>query len=717
MYYIGKILIFAPQNISTMKTKFFPLYIIICLLITTTAHAQWRELGGNNSLAADAFIDAVCRDASGNTYAAGDFTNGVNIFSGNKYVAKYNGTSWSELGGANALSANDVIKTICTDPSGNVYAAGEFTNAGGQYYVAKWNGSGWSELGGSNSLNAYGYILSICSDPSGNIYAAGSFTTGGYNYVAKWNGTGWSALGGTGLAANNDIQSICCDASGNIYAAGKFTNSNAKCYVAKYNGSSWSEVGGSNALAANTWINAICLDPSGNIYAAGDFTNGTNFLNGNYYVAKYNGTSWGELGGTNALAANNYIYSLCSDAAGNVYAGGKFSNGSVYYVAKYNGTAWSALNGPNTLNAYGIIYSLCSDTRGSIYAGGEFANTNGNCLVAKYIYPTFAHLLDTTCQGHPVSVGGFSYASSGTYIDTLTNINGGDSIVTLGLHVIPSSHAGISDSICAGHSFSFGGHTLTTAGSYSDTLRGLASTGCDSIVTLQLTVLHIGSSFSHSICADSSYTFAGHILTAAGTYYDTLTSVYGCDSIVTLQLTVHTLPAVSLDWASLVASGALNAFAGDTVWCATYSPHVFALSGGSPAGGIYSGNNVLNDTLTPVLTSTSTDTVVYFYTDANGCHSSAVDTFQQQACEGIAIISAQPAISLYPNPASGTVTISSAGIFRSIRIIDQTGEIVLRADDLSSSEYTLSVALLAKGIYYVQVTGSDDTAMKKLIVE
>ena len=131
MYYIGKILIFAPQNISTMKTKFFPLYIIICLLITTTAHAQWRELGGNNSLAADAFIDAVCRDASGNTYAAGDFTNGVNIFSGNKYVAKYNGTSWSELGGANALSANDVIKTICTDPSGNVYAAGEEGWGGG----------------------------------------------------------------------------------------------------------------------------------------------------------------------------------------------------------------------------------------------------------------------------------------------------------------------------------------------------------------------------------------------------------------------------------------------------------------------------------------------------------------------------------------------------------------------------------------------------------
>ncbi len=60
---------------------------------------------------------------------------------------------------------------------------------------------------------------------------------------------------------------------------------------------SWSELGtGSNALKANAPISAIAGDNAGNIYACGAFTNGTTFPNGYWYVAKWNGTSWNELG-------------------------------------------------------------------------------------------------------------------------------------------------------------------------------------------------------------------------------------------------------------------------------------------------------------------------------------------------------------------------------------------------------------------------------------
>src|SRR6185295_12685799 len=65
----------------------------------------------------------------------------------------------------------------------------------------------------------------------------------------------WSQLGVVnGVVADSYISSVCSDASGNIYAAGQFTNSSGKKYVAKYNGSSWSELGGLNGLAPNNWI-------------------------------------------------------------------------------------------------------------------------------------------------------------------------------------------------------------------------------------------------------------------------------------------------------------------------------------------------------------------------------------------------------------------------------------------------------------------------------
>ncbi len=201
---------------------------------------------------------------------------------------------WTELGtGANALNANDVIQSICTDSSGNVYAAGDFTNSSGYYYVAKWNGSNWEEVkSNTSSLNANGQIRKIIVDNNGNLYAAGNFTNASvYQYVAKWDGNVWTELGGTSgpLNANATICDLSIDANGNMYAAGWFTNANSKFYVAKWNGLAWSELGNLDALNTQApfyseGINALCNDNNGNIYAGGTFVDSSGL-----YIVKWNG--------------------------------------------------------------------------------------------------------------------------------------------------------------------------------------------------------------------------------------------------------------------------------------------------------------------------------------------------------------------------------------------------------------------------------------------
>jgi hypothetical protein len=74
-------------------------------------------------------------------------------------------------------------------------------------------------------------------------------------------------------------------------------------------------------------------------------------------------------------------------------------------------------------------------------------------------------------------------------------------------------------------------------------------------------------------------------------------------------------------------------------------------------------------------------------------------------------------LQIYPNPVSNSVTISSAGTIQTIRIISGTGEVVQREDNLHCTQYKLSVSRLARGIYYMQVIGADDTAVLKLVVE
>jgi len=357
---------------------------------------NWKELGsGSNALNPNNLFLSITTDNTGNVYAAGDFTDN----NGYNYVAKWNGTNWSELGtGSNALNANSYISTIATDTIGNVYAAGYFTDSNGYYYVAKWDGTSWSELGSdSNALHANTIINTLITDKTGNLFAAGSFIDpAGHPYVAKWTGTKWIELGldTNALAASAPIRSIAADKLGNIYAGGDFVDTGNKIYVAKWNGTSWSELGiGPTALIESDTtgqILSITIDANGNIYAAGTFTD----TNGYYYVGKWNDVKWQELGsGSNILSAdtvigsNSGINSIATDASGNIYAAGYFKDAHGNpYVAKWNGSTWSELGSgfTNIFSVASYVWTIATDKIGNIFAAGNFTDSSGVLYVAEY---------------------------------------------------------------------------------------------------------------------------------------------------------------------------------------------------------------------------------------------------------------------------------------------------------------------------------------------
>ncbi len=100
---------------------------------------------------------------------------------------------------------------------------------------------------------------------------------------------------------------------------------------------------------------------------------------------------------------------------------------------------------------------------------------------------TYASLRDTICSGATVYVGTHAHSSTGIYVDSLQTTQGCDSIVTLNLTVNPVSRVGLGDTICSGDTVYVGTHAHYTAGTYVDTLTNVG--GCDSIVTLQLGII------------------------------------------------------------------------------------------------------------------------------------------------------------------------------------------------------------------------------------
>ncbi len=166
------------------------------------------------------------------------------------------------------------------------------------------------------------------------------------------------------------------------------------------------------------------------------------------------------------------------------------------------------------------------------------------------------------CNGSSYTFNGQNLTATGNYNDTLQAANGCDSVITLHLTVNNATGSALTVGICSGNSYLFNGQNLTTGGVYKDTLTN--SNNCDSIITLNLTVNSvITSSFNAAICTGSTYFYNGQNLSVAGNYNDTLTAQGNCDSIVTLHLAVNT--ANGSAYSASVCSGNSYSFNGQSL--------------------------------------------------------------------------------------------------------------------------------------------------------
>ena len=155
------------------------------------------------------------------------------------------------------------------------------------------------------------------------------------------------------------------------------------------------------------------------------------------------------------------------------------------------------------------------------------------------------NLTAAICEGTTYTENGFNVSEAGTYTQTLQTINGCDSIVTLTLSVNPVASTNLTAAICEGSVYSENGFNASEAGTYTQNLQ--TTNGCDSIVTLNLTINPVASTtFTAAICESSSYTENGFNVSEAGTYTQTLQTINGCDSIVTLNLTVNPVASTNL---------------------------------------------------------------------------------------------------------------------------------------------------------------------------
>jgi PKD repeat protein len=147
------------------------------------------------------------------------------------------------------------------------------------------------------------------------------------------------------------------------------------------------------------------------------------------------------------------------------------------------------------------------------------------------------------------------------------------------------------------------------------------------------------------------------------------------------------------------------------------------LTGGQPAGGVYSGPGVSNGVFTPSVAGLGIHTITYTYTSPEGCVATASKTIEVTNAVGLNSNSKITSFSVIPNPSKGLVNLSITGLSNSnvkVQVIDQLGRIVWTKnydDNSQTIKKEIDLSSLPKGTYFIKADMGDASETQKLIIE
>jgi gliding motility-associated-like protein len=257
----------------------------------------------------------------------------------------------------------------------------------------------------------------------------------------------------------------------------------------------------------------------------------------------------------------------------------------------------SGLSSPNVANPVLTVPSYFPAGTYPYVVSTSLASNPGNCntfdTINVTVVPYYNDTVDqVVCNASSYSFNGQILTQPGTYVDTLTAIQGCDSIVTLNLTFVNSqANAGPDIFICsnevgnlgqspiAGYNYSWSPATNLSASNVSNpsvtannvsgtpivqnytlTTTSIANPGlCPATDQVQVTIYpKYITNITDTLCNGGPYLFNGQSISQTGIYVDSLTSINGCDSIFNLNIVISSDPQFTVNDTSICIGNSLT---------------------------------------------------------------------------------------------------------------------------------------------------------------
>lgn len=393
------------------------LYAILLTLLISVGNAQTIQLGLdiNGESGGDQSGSSIAISDDGHVVAIGATKNdGNGSSSGHVRVHRFDGNSWSQLGGDidGESNSDESGKSVALNKRGNIVAIGAHLNRGsrfgftkGHVRVYQFDGTSWTQLGGdingesngdwsgwSVSLSDDGYTVAI-----GAVLNDGGGQNSGHVRVYRFNGSGWSRIGadidgqsassfsGTSVSLNSNGNRVAIGSPGGGFGAPSgrasvFELDSTNTWIRMGNiifGPSFQETGTSISLSDDGLTVAVGAP---DLYTTGRSA-------GFARVYQFNGSTWVKVGAdmVGETLDDGFGTSVALSGDGNtiiVGAPNNSSNGTSSGHARlfeFNGSAWiqigSDFDGEAAGDNFGTSVAISND--GDMIAIGGINNDDG----------------------------------------------------------------------------------------------------------------------------------------------------------------------------------------------------------------------------------------------------------------------------------------------------------------------------------------------------
>lgn len=174
----------------------------------------------------------------------------------------------------------------------------------------------------------------------------------------------------------------------------------------------------------------------------------------------------------------------------------------------------------------------------------------------------------------------------------------------------------------------------------------------------------------------------------SGTCDVTYTDTNGCTWSDTITVTIYGLPTVTATASSMTP-------------CADDADVVLT---GTPAGGMFTGTSVTGNNFDPSV-GAGTYSIIYSYSDVNGCSNSDTISITVNACVGIAENNST-AVKMFPNPTTGILNLLLPENNSVVEVYDVLGNTVSSQKFNTAGNAQIDLSNQPNGVYFVRVNSN-----------